>query len=380
MGKWIIIIVFLIPLFTNAQNNARIKKTKEVFDKLVQAFANGKGAPDLKIVPTKEKQVIAEYSTTSQGLPLIKIDQKLINICFSLGKDSLNALAFILSHELSHYFKDDNWCMDYAGLKFKTNPAFAKAIKNGENYNIGKEAGADKEGLVYSSIAGYSPFKIFNRLIDSVYSKYKLQSNLLGYPSKSRRKEINEDAVKQAQRWLSIFNLSIKLINEGKYESAIDSLIHLSQKFPSREVYNNLGVARVRKALLLKPKTSEEVNSPDRFLYPIEIENKTRLSQEDTRGIDENSYEEMTNQLMNAQKNFQEAIRIDPQFFKGYINLACVYDLLDKPVSAIGEIFKLTKEQQNIIEAKRILAIAYYHNNEENKAELIWNEIGNRNQ
>jgi tetratricopeptide (TPR) repeat protein len=377
MSKWIIIIVSLIPILGNAQNNSRVQSTEEVFKNLVQAYANGKGAPDLKIVPLKGVQVIAEYSTTPQGLPLIKIDQKLINICFKLGKDSLNALSFILAHELSHYYKDDNWCMDYAGYKFKTNPAFAKAIKDGERYNKNKEILADKEGLIYSRIAGYKSFNIFNRLVDSVYSKYKLQSNLSGYPTKNERKKLSNDASIDAQKWFFVFNKSLKYINDGKYKEAIDSLLNLTQKFPSREVYNNLGIAKVRKALLLKPKTYEEVNFPERFLYPLEVENKTRLSQEDTRGIDEGAYEVMTKLLKSAQKDFQEAIRIDPKFTKGYINLACVYDLLDLPETAIGEIVKLLKEQQNNNEAKRILAIAYYHNNQEDKAGIIWNEINN---
>lgn len=373
MNKWIIIFATFIPVFGNTQTSSRIKTTHEVFNNLVQAYANGKGAPDIKIVPLKEKQVIAEYSTTSQGLPLIKIDQKLINICFSMGKDSLNALAFILSHELSHYYKDDNWCMDYAGLKFKTNPALARDIKASEKYNKGKEIIADKEGMIYASIAGYSSFTVFNRLIDSVYIKYKLQHNLSGYPTKDERKLISRDASIDAEKWLSTFNSSLKFINEGKYESAIDSLTYLSQKFPSREVYNNLGIAKTRKALLLKPKSYEEVNFPEKFLYPLEIENKTRLSREDTRGVNENVNEEMAYLLTGAEKAFQEAIRIDPEFTKGFINLACVYDLLDKPASAIGEIFKLSKEQQSRPEAKKILAIAYYHNNEKEKAERIWN-------
>ena len=375
MNKWIIMIVILLPVYGNSRVNSRINSTKEVFNSLVQAYANGKGAPDLKIVPIKDVQVIAEYYTTPQGVPIIQIDQKLINICFSMGKDSLNALAFIISHELSHYYKDDNWCMDYAGLKFKTNPAFAKAIKNGEKYNIGKEASADKEGLVYSSVAGYSPFKIFDRLIDSIYSIYKLQSNLIGYPSKESRKVINEDAVIQAQSWLSVFNSSIKLINENKYKEAIDSLTYLSQKFPSREVYNNLGIAKTRKALFLKPKSYEEVEFPNRFLYPLEVENKSRLSQDDTRGLDDEKNEEFNNLLKQAQKDFQEAIRIDPSFTKGYINLACVYELMDNWDSAVGKIKELSIIQQNTIDAKRILAIAYFHKNDKIKATDIWKEL-----
>ena len=36
---------------------------------------------------------------------------------------------------------------------------------------------------------------------------------------------------------------------------------------------------------------------------------------------------------------------------------------------------ELTLEQQNTIDAKRILAIAYYHSNQIDKAETLWTEI-----
>jgi tetratricopeptide (TPR) repeat protein len=374
MKKWIILIIVIIPILSNAQIASKIKATHEVFSNLVKAYANGKGAPDLKISPLKGAQIIAEYSTIN-GVPFIQIDEKLINICYSLGKDSLNALAFILSHELSHYYKDDNWCMDYAGLKFKSNPAFAKAMKNSSKYNVGKEAAADKEGLIYAAVAGYSPFAIFNTLLDNIYSKYSLIDNLQGYPSKKERKEINNDAKKDAKEWLRIFNLSLNLIDSKKYTEAIDSLTYLSKKFPSREVYNNLGIAKTRKALLLKPKTYEEVHFPERFLYPLEVENKTRLEQDDTRGMDEQKIEEMNKLLKSAQKDFQEAVRIDPEFIKGYINLSCVFDLLYNPLSAIGQIMQLSEENKNTIEVKKILAIAYYHIGQIENAKKIWSDL-----
>jgi tetratricopeptide (TPR) repeat protein len=374
MIKWVIFIAIFSPLNSKSQVASRNKSAQEVYKNLIQAFANGKGAPDLKIIPLNGRQVIAEYTTLNE-IPFIQIDQKLINICFSLEKDSLNALAFILAHELSHYYRDDNWCMDYAALKFKINPAFAKEIKNGEKFNKSKEIIADKEGIIYANIAGYKLFNIFNRLVDSVYSVYSLQSNLSGYPTKNERKNISLDASVDAKKWLSTFNRSIQCINEGNYKVAIDSLSYLSQKFPSREVYNNLGVAKVRKALLLKPKTYEEVNFPNRFLYPIEIENKTRLSQDDTRGIDEKGPEVMTQLLRDAKKDFQEAIRIDPSFINGHINLACVFDLLDNPFMAIGIIKQMPLYEQNSDTAKRILAISYYYNNEKELAEKIWTEL-----
>ena len=378
MKKWLVFFLFTVPLWSKSQSFSNIESVKKVFNYLVQAYANGKGAPDLMIVPLNEIQVKAEYYTTKDGNPVIKIDQQLINICFSLGKDSINALAFILSHELSHYYRDDNWCMDYAKFKYKTNPAIAKKMKEASERSKEKEAIADKEGLLHSGIAGFSSFRVFDKLINVIYAKYKLKDNLPGYPTKSERKEINRDASLQAQKWLRTFNAGVSFLNAGKYQKAIDTFKLLSKKFPSREVFNNLGVAKARKALLLKPKSYEEVQFPDRFLYPLEVENKSRLSIDDTRSLDDEKAEEFNNLLKEAQKNFQEAIRIDPSFTKSYVNLACVYDLMDNWEGAIGKIKELSIEQQNTIDAKRILAIAYYHNNQRDLSTKIWNELNTR--
>jgi tetratricopeptide (TPR) repeat protein len=98
------------------------------------------------------------------------------------------------------------------------------------------------------------------------------------------------------------------------------------------------------------------------------------LNKDITRSLDDNS-EEMVQLLKAAQKDFQEAIRLDPNFTKGYINLACVLDLLGNYPKSIGTILELSKDKQYIIEAKRILAIAYFHDKQENKANAIWNEL-----
>ena len=76
--------------------------------------------------------------------------------------------------------------------------------------------------------------------------------------------------------------------------------------------------------------------------------------------------------LKDAQKDFQEAIRLDPDFTKGYINLACVHDLLGNPNATIGIIKDLKPIEQKSTDAQRILAIAYFHNKQEDKAEEVW--------
>jgi tetratricopeptide (TPR) repeat protein len=190
---------------------------------------------------------------------------------------------------------------------------------------------------------------------------------------KEERKEIGLTASIEIKSLFNKFILGLNLLNEGKLQSSIIEFETITKEFPSREIYNNLGIARARMALLLKPKTKEEFEAPERFKYPLEIENKTRLYREDTRSIQlDNNYLEL---LGAAQSDFEKAISLDPSFVKSYINLACIYDLLDNPENAIGTIKRLRKVDQNTTDSKIILAIAYFHSDRESLAEKIWKEL-----
>ncbi len=186
---------------------------------------------------------------------------------------------------------------------------------------------------------------------------------------------IANNAEKKAAQLYEYFKSGLLALENKQYDPAIELFNKANSQVPFRENWNNIGVAYARKAIALKFGSKAEVENPNRFLYPLEVENKSRLITEITRGdLDDNS-EEMEKLLKDAQKAFEEAIRLDPSYTKGYINLACVLDLLGNYPKSIGTIFDLTKEQQNSIEAKRILAIAYFHDKQENKALAIWNEL-----
>jgi tetratricopeptide (TPR) repeat protein len=149
----------------------------------------------------------------------------------------------------------------------------------------------------------------------------------------------------------------------------------VNRDFPSRENYNNIGVTKTLKALLFKTRTLEEFDNPKRFLYPIEIDNNSRLNQEATRGLDDDSKGQITLLLKSAQKDFEKAISLDPNYTVAFVNLACVFDLMGNPEAAIGKIKELPEDKQKDLNAQRILAIAYYHADMEKKAEAIWYEL-----
>ena len=259
------------------QNNAQ-KQFQNVFDQLVLAYGSAKPAPQLNIILNKPKQ-IAPAKYYSSPKPNIKVDAYLLTICRTFGKDSLSALSVVLSHELAHYYSDHTFCSDYAYAIKDKNQSLVPALKNATlNEKISKETEADQKGFFYAAAAGFSPFNLQGNLIDKIYKEYDLQDKQPGYPTKNERIIIAKNAEEKATELYNYFKVGLKALEEKKYDDAITAFETANSFIPYRENYNNIGVAKIRKALLLKVKTSEEYKFPDRFLYPLEVENKRNVA------------------------------------------------------------------------------------------------------
>jgi len=348
---------------------------RSVFDNLVMAYGNAKSAPQLIILSDKPGQIPpAKYYPDPR--PTIKVDAYLFDICRAFAKDSLNALSIILSHELAHYYSDHTFCSDYAYVLKDRNNELSQILKTSSLEEIiSKETEADQKGLFFAAAAGYQPFEIQSALLDQIYLQYHYPDNLPGYPTKQQRKTIAQVAVERASQLYLTFKSGLAAMEAKEYDKAIAAFEKANSYIPFRENYNNLGVAKTLQALDLKVPVYIEREYPKRFLYPLEIDNTSRLNQEVTREIDDNKQEQMTILLKSAQKDLERAISLDPGYTKGYINLACVFDLLGNPNAAIGKIKELSINQQQSIDAQRILAIAYFHDNQVIEANAIWKNL-----
>lgn len=351
------------------------KQIKTVFDQLVTAYGSAKSAPQLVILK-KKNTPIPPANYNPQGKPKIEVDIYLYTICRTYGKDSLNALSIVLSHELAHYYNDHKFCSDYAYANLHSkNINLTKSIRDASlNSRMEKETEADIKGFFYAAAAGYSPFGLQSQLIEKIYKEYNLPDVQKGYPSKKERIAIATSADEKAKELYGYFKAGLKAMEEKNYDVAITAFDKANSFIPYRENYNNIGVAKTRKALGLRLPDDIEKQFPLRFTYPIEIDNKSRLLNERNRALDD-SDEEIKALLKSAQSDFEKAISLDKGYTKGFINLACVFDLLENPNAAIGKIKELSKDKQNTNEAKRILAIAYFHNKQKEEADSLWNEL-----
>jgi predicted Zn-dependent protease len=348
---------------------------RKVFNQLVSVYGSAKSAPQLLIIPKtdKSKSVPAKY--LPNPTPKIEIDQDLYKVCQSFGEDSLNAVAVVLSHELTHYYNDHLFCSDFAFANlYGKQPHLAKMVRDASLSSIkDKEAEADIKGFFFAAAAGYKPHGVQAPLINKIYKAYHFADIQQGYPSKEERMAIAISAEKTANELYEKFKSGLHALEKKEYDAAFAYFEEANKKIPFRENLNNMGAAKTLKALEIKNPSMEEIKFPERFRYPLELENKSRLHKERTRSLD-NESDKMDEFLKSAQKYFQEAIRLDPKFEMGYVNLACVYDMLEKYNLSIGTIHELPNYQSNI-NAKRILAIAFYHNDQIIEAEKIWKEI-----
>lgn len=370
--KIIAVLMCSFSCFSFAQPDANTEKQlRLVFNQLISVYGSAKPAPELKV----DKYTLpASYIANPK--PTIKVDLSLYKLCQTFGKDSLNALAVVLSHELTHYYNDHTFCSDYAFANFKANAELQKKISQASyNARVEKESEADIKGFFYAASAGFQPYGLQRLLIGKIYTTYKLSDIQKGYPTKQERIDIAIKAEKTATQLYEYFKSGLTALENKQYDQAIDFFNKANSQVPFRENWNNIGIAYARKAIDLKLPSKAEADNPTRFLYPLEIENKSRLLNERTRSLDVTS-DEMEKLLKEAQNAFEKALQLDPSFYKSRINLACVYDLQGKHNSAVAEITeKLPVEARASNEAKRMLAIAYYNADNEDKAEKIWREL-----
>lgn len=371
----LLILCGFVSLISFGQDSPEKKQIQAVFDQLVTAYGSARTQPELIVFQNSDIQIMpAKYEPSPK--PKIQVDASLVSIFRVFGKDSLNAIAVVLSHELAHYYSDHTFCSDYAFAVKNQSKSLSDVLKSlSKQEKIIKETEADQKGFFYAAAAGFSPFGVQSKVLDEIYSAYGMSETNSDYPSKQERISIALTAEDKAKSLYSTFQSGLKWMDEKNYEKAIEAFEEANSYIPFRENYNNMGVARALMALDLKDPDNAEKEFPERFLYPLEVDNQSRLKKELVRGTDYDKEEEIKQLLTAAMINLEEAIRLDRGYFKSYINLACVLDLLGNQDLAIGTIKKLSLEDQKTKEAQRILAIAYYHQGRLNDSEEIWNKL-----
>lgn len=290
-------------------------KTKVVMD-VFKRLKNAKGdfrsrRPYLHFVKESGSGVAAAYPKTG----LILLEEKGYDICVSFGKDSLNALAVLLSHELVHCYEKHDW-EEYFASEFK-GFGLGGAVKDNMQED---EIQADYLGGFLAYQAGFTTFGIMPKFLDKVYEKYDLtDEKLSNYPKKEERKNIAKQSEERLKNLLELFEMGNFLVALEEYDDALEYYYKVLEDFQSREIYNNLGVLSTLSAMKLFTPL-ENV-----FAYPVELDVQSRLNKGSRGDLRKEQREE---KLLEAIDFFEKARQLDAFYPIAHLNEGCAHALL----------------------------------------------------
>ena len=285
---------------------------REVFNRLKNAKGDFRSRrPYLHFVKETGHGVAVAHPKTG----LIMLEEKGYDICTSFGKDSLNALAVFLAHELVHCYEKHDW-EEYFASEFKGTDLGTEVSDDRKE----DEIQADYLGGFLAYQAGFNTFGIMPEFLDKVYKAYNLSDEKMSnYPPKEERKEIAKQSEEKMKNLLDYFETGNFLMALGAYEDAQEYYYKVLEDFQSREIYNNLGVLSTRLAM----QHFSPLQNP--FAYPVELDVQSRLLKGSRGDIDTIYREE---KLLEALDFFEKARQFDAFYPVAYLNEGCAHALL----------------------------------------------------
>jgi hypothetical protein len=290
-------------------DSAQYSRVVAIYNRLVQARGDFRYPVPIFNLSKEEKScAYMDYEQLE-----IKLEEKALGVCNTFGTNSEAAIAFLLGHELTHYYEKHGWrkgfADDYKDLKIGIQ--LDKIADDAAN-----ETEADYLGGFLAYSAGFGLFDKGADVIQSLYKAYGLKTDIPGYPSLSDRQALSTRSAEKMNRLVQVFDMANLLTAIGKYPEAYDYYRYIAVEYQSREVYNNLGVTAMMDAL--QRFTENEL----KFRFPIELDLESSAS----KGKD--NAQVRTALLKEAILQFDAAISLDPSYAPSYLNKAIAYALL----------------------------------------------------
>ena len=359
-------------------NDYRYQVAKEVFNDLIQAKGDKRMQVPEFIMKNQERYVAWMNGKKGQ----IGLEAKAYDICVSFGADSLNAIAALLGHEITHYYEKHDFGSQFASAY--TDMDLSNEVKSNSSSKGVKavnETEADYLGGFLAHSAGYNTFGIMPEFLSDVYKSYGLSNEIPGYPSLDDRAKLAVEAEGKMQELVGMYQTANHLVVLGKHEDADKYFNQVLKVFQSREIYNNAGVNATLAALALVPEKEKE----SKYAYPLQLDGDTRMDIK-IRGEGGIAFGDAQRNAFNALLEqavgyFEQAKALDKTYGTAYLNLACAYDLKSEHEDAIywakkaARVGKKSKNTKVIGDAKILTAISSFHLDEVEEGKELLEEV-----
>lgn len=295
-------------------DSAQYRRVVNIYNRLIQARGDFRfPVPSLNLINEERRVAGIDYDQLN-----VVLESKALGVCNTFGAEADAAIAFLLAHELTHYYEKHAWRSSFAedNSDLKIGLELDKVTDDAAN-----ETQADYLGGFLAYSAGFGMFQKGPEIIQSLYKAYGLKNEIPGYPSLSDRQALSRRTAEKIASLVDVYEMANLLAAVGKYEYAYEYYRHLLLEYQSREIYNNLGVTAVLDAL-------RTMETP-KYRYPIEMDLETPAAKAGM-GLDPAKNEKLRQALF----HFDAAISLDPNYAPAYLNKACVYSLMGDLVRA----------------------------------------------
>ncbi len=267
--------------------------------------------------PNRVAAYVAEENT-------IYIDQKAIEVCKKFEVAKKDALAFIIGHELTHFYQKHEWSVSGFASYFMVSVEDFRENREHERQ-------ADIYGGFIAQQAGYSTIALVPALLEAIYDAYQLSKERNAvYPSLAERKKLAAESCAIAGDLINAYQMANYLMIIGAFEEAFTLYNYLIKTIRFKELHNNLGLASL--SILLKSD-----NTP--LQYPLEINTNIPIERSEV-------YQSRKFMAQTAEEHLLTAYNWDAGYLDAGIHLITALDWNNKPQEArklLGEL-----EQQPI--------------------------------
>ncbi len=280
-------------------------------------------------------------------------------------------IAFVLGHELAHLAKDDFWHLAAFDSiqRFGNDPARSRETLNllkktadlgntphSRDISRRKEMQADAYGLLYSAMAGYDPKRIVDEKGHNFIRAWGDQ--IPGvipegegvHPDPDLRADFLLTNIRSVRNDLNLFHLGVRLYQIGRYQDALDFFSAFHEKFPSREVFNNIGLIHYQVAM--EQLALDDPGETVRFNLSTMVDMKTRADQ--YRGGYGGSL------FGKALRHFRAACERDPTYLPARVNHASALIMAKRYSEALAVLDEALKLQKGAPSLLNNRAIAVY--------------------
>jgi tetratricopeptide (TPR) repeat protein len=266
--------------------------------------------PKIRLVQSEEN--VASYRPRTN---VIVLEEKALQACRTFGKDSTAMLAFLIGHELTHYYQ-----------RTSGETTNFLAYHQHRNANLDSEINADLQGIFLCHLAGYGRIRpLLPQFIDRIYQTYQLQEKTLAnYPKQTERRQHALLVQQRADTLFHVFQAATYLTGFGKYEEAAACFGYLLPVYAGQEVHNNLGVLYALQAMQVGGK------HPDLLWYPLELDVFTRLEKARGAPLTDQELKQRNTLLQRALQHLETALAMNPGYEPAQLNAWCVMLLLGK--------------------------------------------------